>query len=61
MTSKRDHLIAQLVEHFTGVAEVMGSLPFVSCGIISSALCAGFSVGVAAATDKSSKVYQLLR
>ena len=54
MTSKRDHLIAQSVEHFTGVAEVMGSLPFVSCGIISSVLCAGFSVGVQAVADKSS-------
>lgn len=56
MTSNRDHLIAQLVEHCTGVAEVMGSLPFASCGIISPALCAVFSVGVKAVTDKNSKV-----
>ena len=56
MTSQRDHLIAQLVEHCTGMAEVMGSLPFVSCGIISSVLCAGSSVGVQAVADKSSKV-----
>ena len=56
MTLNRDHLIAQFVEHCTGVAEVMGSLPFVSCGIISSVLCAGSSVGVKAVTDKNSKV-----
>lgn len=55
MTTNRDHPIAQLVEHCIGVAEVMGSLPFVSGGIISSVLCAGFSVGVKAVTDKNSK------
>ena len=45
--SQRDQLLSWLAkllnwaEHCTGIAEVMGLLPFVSCGIISSALCVG--------------------